>query len=626
MSSDSAPPLPSGSPAEAPPRPLARSERLWIAFCFVFPAAHHFASILPRFSSAALGDSGDIPVHLWSLWHTARALAGVGESVYQTSQLLAPLGTTLIYNTTCVFPSLLAAPVVWIAGLFAGYNMLLLAETLFAGWGTYLLARHLSGSATAAGFSAFLVQMSPALFFRLISHFSLLALGFLPLVLYVYLRAGGGVAGRRWWGSAGGAGAIMTALFYTDYNLFVYAIFLLTLLAVLRVAYALEGRERKVTADFLRFACVSAAAFAVLVLPFFWFAPFQDTRAWHDASPNPLWGRYLGSDVAFYVIPNPRYWLLADWLPAAVHENAPIYDEQAAYLGFLPMLLALPGFIALGRRHRAAFFVLFLTLAISLLVSLGYKIIRFSYWVDIPAYADRLLLFRYMSEIPLFSQLRVPARWSLLLSLVIMIGAGCGWAWIEGLVANRRWKSWLPWAAALLVFVEFGHKPTPISEFSYPPAYEAIGKAASPREMILELPLGFLWGTGKVATVPVRAYRMVHATRHEYAIVSCYLSRISTYRIQYILNQPLIRDLWIAQGGDVEYLTASDPTPSAAALEWARLNHLRFVVLEKYAAQEPIRRRIEEESWLSVVFEDSRYVVYRVDAEPAHPPRDQSTP
>ena len=143
---------------------------------------------------------GDVYKHAWSYWHTPHA---IGAWPW-TDSLNAPGGGVLW--DVMLFPSLLMAPVDWIAGPVFTANLWVFFSLLLVGFCTAGFLRAIGASDLLAALGGFLAQGSPYLYgYPLYSGVhERLAVWVFPLLLWCVIRIQQ-QGGKRWliWGLLG---------------------------------------------------------------------------------------------------------------------------------------------------------------------------------------------------------------------------------------------------------------------------------------------------------------------------------------------------------------------------------------------------------------------------------------
>lgn len=161
------------------------------------------------------GSAGDNMSALWNIWWARTAMRGP-DSLFWTSALVAPLGTSLVLHSLAPLESVAATLLP--AEPATAYNLALLA-TVFLNFACgYWAAWTLTRDRVASCFAAVAFAGAPCLLVRLHGHLNVLSAWGLPLVL---------IATRRYactpaWTSALALAGSIVLLVYTDAY---YAIF-----------------------------------------------------------------------------------------------------------------------------------------------------------------------------------------------------------------------------------------------------------------------------------------------------------------------------------------------------------------------------------------------------------------
>jgi hypothetical protein len=551
-------------------------------------------------------------LNLWTFWHATNAILMRDEPLYSTMRILAPLGSTLALHDMCILPALLLAPVTGVLGAYAGFNLLLVMGQLWAGFGVYKLVRHLTGARLGAAFAAFLMETSPILYYRLINHYSLTYIGFIPFLMYLLLKGADMAdpmsARRR--GLLTGVAAI--ACFLTSFNIFILSFFTLGAMWLTLLVLALSKNSTALAKRLVMVALWTGLPCVAFFFAWTVVTPVQDARFWWDEETARV-GNEHGAILAYFLTPNPHFWSFAKYLktwPSGI--GADPNDERFCYLGNACVSLFVVGMIVLAKRRRDAMGALLLIALLCLNMSLGYGSGNPLVVDDPDARASSWLLFPKFLDLPLMKQARVPARWAFPLLACVVAGAGCGTQWLLEKIRRPKWR--LAGLALLcaVASVEYAHPPTPTTAFAMPDAYRVMGTADAPTALIIETPIYEFCGLKGFYGAKLDPERMAWAMRHRYRIVTAYLSRISFRRIVAVLNQPLIRDLWMLQGGTTGLLTDTAPTDLMTIKRWIALNDARFIVINKKMNYQATLEYLKAAHLASPIEEDAQYIVLKI--------------
>jgi hypothetical protein len=179
---------------------------------------------------------GDPAQELWFLTWTPWALVHGHNPLLSQAIYAGRGGANMMVNTSWMFPAVLLAPVTWLFGPVASFNVAATLAPVLSGWSFFLLARRLTSfvpgqvaGAALYGFSPFLVWNNP------FGHLNFTLLCFPPLALLVLydLCAGGRYSARR---NGALLGLLVVAQFFTGTELLVMCGVVGVVMAVAAVA------------------------------------------------------------------------------------------------------------------------------------------------------------------------------------------------------------------------------------------------------------------------------------------------------------------------------------------------------------------------------------------------------
>jgi hypothetical protein len=430
---------------------------------------------------------------IWNVGWVAHAIVTDPASLFDAN-IFYPHRDTLAYSEANVVAGLVGIPA-WLLthNAYAAHNTALLFAFATSFLGMWLLAGHLSGRPDTAVVSAILFAFCPY-FYSHSAHVQLLMAGGIPLSLLALHRVADSPSVRR--GVWLGAALAMQALACAYYGIF----------AGLMVGYGvlfLAARRRlwRVRGFWIAVAVALVTA-SVLVLPFI--VPYLElqreggfVRSLDDARRySATWPSYLAS-------------------PAHVHR--PILS-LARQLGWHVGEVLFPGILALGlgaigaatawRRGSERTGGATDRETLMFYGSLGVLALWGSFGPDAFLYT---LLYRV---VPLFTFLRAPSRFGLLLVFVLAIFASLA---LRRLVPSSSRRG-LMFSAALAVcaVVELNVVPFPWERaLAVSPNYRIL--AGMPRAAVAEFPF-----YGERIAFPLHAQYMVLSTNHWMPLVNGY--------------------------------------------------------------------------------------------------------
>lgn len=327
-----------------------------------------------------------------------------------------PKGFNLAANTSMPALGLLAAPVTWLAGAVASYNLLMWVSFPLSAFAAYWVLRRLSGSNLAALLGGLLYGFSPYMIGQGVAHLFLVFVPLPPLIfycLYQIVVVQPGNAARRW-------GLTLAALFIVQVLISQEVAAEAVIVAVIALAVVLVVARRGVTLVRVRYA-ISAlliGAVPVIVLlgyPVYYqfFGPQHFVGAAHATTHSTLKLDVLGT-----VVPTSNQSIAPRWLTRIGDQfMGGDIGENGGYLG-LPLVLALGFIIVVMRRHRAIIYAALVLVVVEIL-SMGRWLMIANHTVHVP-----LPWWLFAALPPLRSAL--PNRLALYASLIVAVIATLG--------------------------------------------------------------------------------------------------------------------------------------------------------------------------------------------------------
>jgi len=443
---------------------------LLILVLLVLALAWHFT---PDFTGEVPGMWWDPLLNMWTLSWDTTTLLHAPAHLWQ-AQLLYPNNLTLSYSENLLGEAIFFAPFFLIThNPVLAYNVTFYITFLLCGTNMYFVARHYSGKRLAAFVAALIYTFAP---YRLgqIDHIHVVAGEWMPLA-FLYLDLSLQQCRWRHWS--------LCALFYLLQILssIYYGIFLsYTLLTYILFRYTKPFlvRLRQEKQDYLRYLLIRAVKplvvftlmliiLGILMAPYLASLQSGLTRSLSETAAFSAFVRDFGFTTPF------------NWLYGRPSYNGiPLqYDsEHYLFLGWTTMALAALGIVLAFRRHDPTMRALLWTELIVLLFTFG-PALQFSSLDGAPIspmpsppgqqppqpYPPNLpmpwLLAYYL--LPGFKGLRVPARLTGVLLLVLALLAAYAVAWLQGLrhkaVGKRKSavqlaKAPLLWSSLLRAF------------------------------------------------------------------------------------------------------------------------------------------------------------------------------
>ncbi len=441
---------------------------------------------------------GDVRLIAWALAWNHRVLTGQASS-YWDANIFHPAGQTLALSEH-VFGIAVPALPLHLAGADAMlvYNVAWLASFPLMAMAVHALARQTGMGATASLAAGLLAACS---FVRIqhVGHLQLLWSFGLPLSL-AYLDRWGMTPRARW--LVAWVVAALSACLASWY------LAMLTIVAtgVWAVPCTWPYLRRR---DWRRLAFLAAAVAVVAVVLCVFARPYR------ALPPGPAdEARANSADLAAYVVP-ARATVVGHWL-SVNGSTAPrwSFGERTRFLGWTTLLLALCGTVTVvgtvarslrvGRTDSAAP----LPRRLPVVVAIG--VLAFALSLG-PGDPDGLpTAFDLLRGLPGMALVRAPARFSLIVSMVVALLAGQG---LASLTSRRRWLAIPLLALALIEVRPFHYELPPPQPERISPLYDHLARL--PAGPVVSLPVA--WGT------PLSWYDadyQWYATRHWHPIVN----------------------------------------------------------------------------------------------------------
>src|SRR5437870_2350220 len=322
---------------------------LVLALVFTYPLVINFATAIP-------GDGYDGLQNYWNLWWVRRALLDLNSSPFFTTDLYYPTGTSLLFHTLNVFNGLWSLPIQLLSNLAITYNVVVLFTFVMSGYGTFLLAKHVTSrgrlptSDLIAFVAGFIFAFAPVRFGHLLGHMQVLSTEWLPFFALSMLRLYEHVLSPR--------RIILPALFLglnalCDWYFVLYSLIFAGLVAFwgVRQSVADVGRKspigQRLCSAWTPFVLVTlcfVALLSPLLLPMlrevasasYLQPPFEETVL-------------LSADLFAFVMPSEFHPLWGEATRSVAERFTSSASERTVFAGFMP--LALAG-VALWRSRR----------------------------------------------------------------------------------------------------------------------------------------------------------------------------------------------------------------------------------------------------------------------------------
>ncbi len=540
-----------------------------IALVYAWPLARSFGTALA-------GDGFDRYVFLWANWWVAHAMSQ-SQPLYQTTMIFYPQGANLYFLSFSwlnTFVWWVLRPVV---GSVAAYNFTVWWSWPLAGFGTYLLAREVTGHRRAA-FVAGLVYAFYPYHFAQRNHLNLFSVQWIPFALLFLMRAT-----RR--GRA--VDGLLAGFFFACAGLSSWhQLTLAGLLGGLWLLYAWLTERSEWARGSWRALAVMGVTVVVLVGPLL--APLLWEQFVAPGGQDPYLGREeeTQTDLVAYVLPN-LYHPLWGQAAAPVHQRFLRNKDHSVALGYVPLALVGYGLLRWRGDRKVRFWLLALTIFVLLAIGPFPRI-------NGVAYPQVPLPYRLVGWTFPVGSLRNPERFNIVVGLCLALVVGVT---VSGLLrrlsTHRVAVAVIAVILGALVLLEYWSWPFPTRPPDVPEFYHQL--ALEPGDFaIVDLPI----------TNDLSKQYMYYQTVHGKATVTGHVSRPPEGAYDFIEANGLLRALWQGRRPD----PAGDPAAEMAALADAGV---RYVIVHKDYLNEGELAALCAYLPMSPVFADAELIVYR---------------
>jgi hypothetical protein len=320
---------------------------------------------------------------------------------------------------------------------------------------------------------------------------------------------------------------------------------------------------------------------------------FDGQRTFWRSSPR-------GVDLAAFLLPNPNHPLAPDAIRAWLSPRPDAYFENVASI---PLLIGAVLLLAWWHGWRpprvwSGFALLFVLLALGPFVHVA----GVNTYVPGP-----WALLRY---VPLLGMARTPARFSVVVMLMVSVLFAAALCWLTARAPARR-RLMLATVGTLLAF-ELLPAPRLLHSAAVPPVYRHV--AAAPADArLLELPFGVRDGTASHGNFTARS--QFFQTYHHKPLIGGYLSRVSRRRIAEIRRYEMLDALLtLSEGKTLD--AARDARLVAAAPAFVARSRLQLVVIDRQRTPPALADFARRAFGLELVEDGAHFAVFRVRSRP----------
>lgn len=586
-----------------------------------------------RMASEHLVSGRDRMIFLWNVWWVNHAVTALHQAPFNTEYLFAPEGVSLSFHTLCTAGGFLGMVLGAKHNLIMATNLLLLLSFVLGGWFTYLLIRELTGTGGGAIFGGVLFAFGPAHWYPVYrGQMHIYSSQWIPLFLFVLVRF---VRKPNRRNAALGA-ILLAAIFYTSYQQMVFTFVLALIILPIVVLPSYRNGTPLEWKRLLAGVVISSVIFMVLASPLaleMW-NHHDEARVRTDAVEWRTMAvslEQLLTGTRYYREwtrtpcsgPFASIWCFIQGLP----------PEQGPILGFMALLLFVSGWLSLirGRRGVAFFWpIVYLSLALIPIVWIMLGAEPSIFGTRLPSISPLL------QRLPGFQSIRSADRYAIPLTLVAAILAGYIVARFRILLLalhpgnpgmNRRRLIYvgITALAVMALFLEFLRCPVRTEAPPTPPAVYLPGGAVHCTGAVDELPgmvleVPYWYAGGGYQSETIRFYTLYYQTRHQRPMAGGHVSRLIPSAVPESTRNPVLEFLSRRRPSKFPIPSPDEVVEFLSKFDVAFITVSRWVYPPEDEAQ--VRTFLEQSLDLELIFENSRFLTYRVlgsEAVPASP-------
>lgn len=382
-----------------------------LSIVFTYPVA---------FAANKIPGHGDVFFCLWELWWFKEAVVN-HINPYYTSYIFYPNGINLIFGDLSPIIGLLSVPLQLAVGLVNTYNIIWIASFILSGYGAYLLVKYLTNDDIRAAFISGIVFMfCPYHFAHALGHLSLFNMEWIPFYVLYLIKM---TKERNIANSLYAAFFLLITGMTSTYYLIYLLVF--TLIYVIYFAWFDKGLNK---VNFIKKMGVMGVSFIIALSPFLYLIikEILETRSNYMYATGFV--EYSADILAFFT-PSTFHPLLSGLFSSVNSRFTGGPAENTVFAGYTVLLLSIIA-ISKARSKEVVFWAL--SALTFFVLSLGPILhILGTFRVQIEDYTAYVLLpYALMMHIPLFSAMRVPSRWDVLIMLCLAVLVGYGLTYI----------------------------------------------------------------------------------------------------------------------------------------------------------------------------------------------------
>lgn len=548
---------------------------------------------------AVPGHGADDPYLAWNIWWVKWSILDQGTNSLYSNYIFYPIGANLGTYTLTFLNGLISIPAQLVWDVIPADNLIVLFSITIAAFGAYLLVINMVGressAAVVGAISAGLIYGFGAYRFNYLylGHFNFNSNEWLPFYGLYLERA----FKERSPSAKSGA---MAGLFlvFTGWTESTFAAFLAVLTALYLIFRLVFERARFLRRSVLRNQILIGLIGLVGLSPLLLSVGGDLARYGNFLSGGPNRADFLSADLISFVIPSQRNPLLG-----FLSRDLTYHNMDFAFVGYVTVLLALVGIVALYKRRDVAFW------GIAALV-FGMLMLGPVLHIANQSFTTVPLPYSLLQSIPLLGANRLPVRYDNLLMLAIAILAGNGFMVVLKRVPKPTLFSLL---VPALILVEHLGIPLALSDLTAPPVYYSIAKDQGDFS-ILDLPLS--WSSSTSIQGELFTQSQFYQTIHHKRLIGGNTSRPPPFEFQYFNELPLIHSLILLENGEpVDESTLERDIQASPDL--VRFFDLRYLIIRLDLTGSSLMDYVRKVLTISQISNDGQVQAFRVESTPS---------
>ncbi|MBN2120913.1 MAG: glycosyltransferase family 39 protein [Candidatus Omnitrophica bacterium] len=463
---------------------------------------------------------------IWITWRFKKAIQD-RESFFFMNDSFYPIGIDFTIADHTLALSLMVSPILFMTqNPTLAYNLIILLSFILSGYSVYLLANYLTKNKIASFAAGIIFSFSSAkIGHTLAAHPAIISLQWMVLCILFFLKLLDEQKPSNY---------IFAALFFTLNTLTSYylAVFLTMFLAIYLLLNLKKIIDKKIVFALLKLSILVL----IFHLPLF-IRLLQAINTGYFPSDAQVgrYAYYYGADLIGFVIPpffHPVLKNTVSWFYDSLQGNA---WEHTTYIGFSVLFISIYSFCKFRKVRVVKLFGIMSFLFF--LFSLGGAL-----WINAKpltilnkSIAMPHAIFNF---IPILDNIRLPARFFLLMMLCLSIVAAWGLKFI--LEKYRFWAKFAVATVCILILFENMSFPLPLNNLYIPSVYKEIAQDKG-KFSLLEIPFCVASGY-RVGGHPWTASQL-YQTVHKKNLIGGLLGRTPDFVYEYYHRLPVIDSL-----------------------------------------------------------------------------------